>query len=68
MSKNGLAGGLSNRNSRVNLSYLPDAKKLHTIDFPLLNGGLNLYDLDYRMSANESPDMTYISLRTAHAG
>ena len=57
MSKNGMAGGLSNRNFRTNLSYLPDAKKLHTIDFPLLNGGLNLYDLDYRMSANESPDM-----------
>lgn len=57
MSKNGMAGGLSYRNGRTSLGHLPDAKQLYTIDFSRLDGGLNIYDLDYRLNPNESPDM-----------
>ena len=41
----------------VKLSSLPDPPKEYVIDLPRLNGGLNLWDLDYRMEANQSPDM-----------
>jgi len=68
MSKNGLAGGLSNRNGRVSLSYLPDSKKTYTVEFPLLNGGLNLYDLAYRLGPNESPDMLNLHWRDGALG
>lgn len=68
MSRNGTWGGLSNRNFKQSLSYLPDPKQLHTIDFPLLNGGLNLYDLDYRLNPNESPDMKNLRWRDGALG
>ena len=57
MSKNGMWGGLSNRNFKQSLSYLPNSKTQYTIDFNRLDGGLNLYELDYRLDPNESPDM-----------
>lgn len=57
MSRSGMAGGLSNRNFRISLSHMPDAKRQYTVDFNRLDGGLNLYDLDYRLNPNESPDM-----------
>ena len=57
MSKNGMAGGLSNRNYHVSLGYLPDPPKIYTTDFLRLDGGLNLYNLDYQLNSNESPDM-----------
>lgn len=41
----------------VNLSSLPSPPKEYVVDLPRLNGGLNLWDLDYRMEANQSPDM-----------
>lgn len=41
----------------VKLSSLPDPPKEYVVDLPKLNGGLNLWDLDYRMDANQSPDM-----------
>lgn len=41
----------------VILSSMPNAPKEYVIDLPKLSGGLNLWDLDYRMDANQSPDM-----------
>lgn len=41
----------------VRLSSMPDPPKEYVIDLPRLDGGLNLWDLDYRMDANQSPDM-----------
>lgn len=42
---------------RINLSRYPSAPKIHTLDFPRLDGGLNLRELDYRLAPNQSPDM-----------
>lgn len=42
---------------RMNLSSYPSAPKTYVADFPKLTGGLNLWELDYRMDANQSPDM-----------
>lgn len=42
---------------RVNLSNLPDPPKEYVVDFPRLDGGLNNWELDYRLDANESPEM-----------
>jgi|GEM_PF-1564216 len=36
---------------------VPDAPKEYTIEYDRLDGGLNLWDLDYRMDKNQSPDM-----------
>ena len=41
----------------IRLSSLPDPPKEYVVDLPRLDGGLNLWDLDYRMDANQSPDM-----------
>lgn len=68
MSKNGMAGGLSNRNYRQNLSYLPNAKTLHTFSFSRLDGGLNIYDLPYRLNFNESPDIRNLHWRDGTLG
>jgi hypothetical protein len=57
MSKNGSWGGLSNRNFKQSMSYLPNPAELHTIDFQSLDGGLNIYNLNYRLRPNESPDV-----------
>lgn len=43
--------------ARVNLYYMPSERKEYVIDFPIFNGGLNLYNLPYRLAQNESPDM-----------
>ena len=42
---------------RVNLASLPTPPKERVIDFPRLDGGLNTWEVDYRINANESPDM-----------
>lgn len=42
---------------RVSLSNLPSFPKEYIIDFPRLDGGLNTEELDYRLNANESPEM-----------
>lgn len=39
------------------MSYLPNPAQLHTIDFERLDGGLNIFNLDYRLKPSESPDM-----------
>ena len=41
----------------VNLSSMPSAKKEYVTSFDTLAGGLNLQELDYRISNNESPEM-----------
>lgn len=42
---------------RASLSGLPSPPKEYVIDFPRLDGGLNTWELDYRLKNNESPDM-----------
>lgn len=43
--------------ARVNLSGMPNPPKEYVIDFPRLDGGLNTLELDYRLDADESPEM-----------
>jgi len=42
---------------RVSLSNLPSPPKEYVIEFPRLDGGLNTWELDYRLDADESPEM-----------
>lgn len=41
----------------VDLSRFPDQNKLHTVDFPQLDGGWNINVRGYKLPQNESPDM-----------
>lgn len=41
----------------IDLDKYPSASKTYTLNFPELSGGLNLRELEYRMPANQSPDM-----------
>ena len=43
--------------SVVNLSKMPGRNKEYVIDFNRLDGGLNTWELDYRLGVNESPKM-----------
>ena len=36
---------------------LPNPSKVYAVDFPRLDGGLNIWELDYRLDKNESPDL-----------
>ena len=36
---------------------IPAGPKTYTVEFPRLDGGLNLWELDYRMDDNQSPEM-----------
>ena len=36
---------------------LPNPNKVYAVDFPRLDGGLNIWELDYRLDKNESPEM-----------
>jgi len=36
---------------------VPDPPKLQVMEFPRLDGGLNIWELSYRIAANQSPDM-----------
>ena len=47
----------SSRNPYLSTSSLPSSKSEYSVDFEKLDGGLNLWDLDYRMGRNESPRM-----------
>ena len=42
---------------RISMSSYPGGQRTYTADFPKLTGGLNLWELDYRMDANQSPNM-----------
>ena len=48
---------LSNRKPYLSTSSLPSSKTEYSVDYDKLDGGLNLWDLDYRMGRNESPEM-----------
>lgn len=48
---------LSKRNPYLSTSSLPSSKTEYSVDYDKLDGGLNLWDLDYRMERNESPEM-----------
>lgn len=41
----------------IDLSKMADPPKEYVVDFPRLDGGLNNWELDYRLDANESPEM-----------
>lgn len=42
---------------RINLSTYPTPNKTYIAQFPKLTGGLNLWELDYRMDPDQSPDV-----------
>lgn len=42
---------------RMNIRSLPSPPKEYVIEFPRLDGGLNTWELDYRLDADESPEM-----------
>lgn len=41
----------------VSLGKMPNHAKEYCVDFPQLNGGLNLQELDYRIQNDETPEM-----------
>lgn len=41
----------------VSLSSMPDPPKEYIVNFDRLDGGLNTWELDYRLDRNQSPDM-----------
>lgn len=43
--------------AKVNMKYMPTPNPEYTVNFNLLNGGLNLSELEYRLKNNESPEM-----------
>lgn len=43
--------------AQVKLSSMPDPPREYVVNFPRLDGGLNTWELDYRLDANESPEM-----------
>ena len=43
--------------AQVRLSAMPGPAKEYVVSFPRLDGGLNTWELDYRLDANESPEM-----------
>ena len=42
---------------KISMKYMPSPKYERSMNFGNLAGGLNIYDLDYRLRVNESPDM-----------
>ena len=43
--------------AKVMLSAMPSPARERSVEFPRLDGGLNTWDLSYRLGANESPEM-----------
>ena len=41
----------------VSLNLMPKYPKTYVVDFPKLNGGLNIRELNYRLEVNQSPNM-----------
>lgn len=41
----------------MRISPMPGQRTVHLLDLSRLDGGLNLQELDYRLAANESPEM-----------
>ena len=42
---------------RISLSNMPNQHATKMVDFPWLDGGLNLWEMDYRINRNQSPEM-----------
>ena len=42
---------------KISLSSMPNQHATKMVDFPRLDGGLNLWELDYRLDRNQSPEM-----------
>lgn len=42
---------------KLSMKYMPSPKTEHVFDYGNLAGGLNIFELDYRLKRNESPDM-----------
>ena len=42
---------------QIRLSEYPTPAKTYVVDFPKLTGGLNLWELSYRLDNNQSPEM-----------
>ena len=42
---------------KVSLNTMPAFSKTYAVDFPKLNGGLNIRELNYRLEVNQSPNM-----------
>ena len=42
---------------KINMRYMPSPKREYSMSYGNLAGGLNIFELDYRLKANESPDM-----------
>ena len=41
----------------VNMRYMPTPNREQAITLDMLNGGLNISELDFRLKPNESPQM-----------
>lgn len=46
----------------------PSPNKQYTVDFSTLDGGMNIYDLDYRLKPNESPYMKNLRWKNGALG
>lgn len=42
---------------KINMQYMPSPNREYSMSYGNLAGGLNIFELDYRLRANESPDM-----------
>ena len=42
---------------KISMKYMPSPKYERSMNYGNLAGGLNIYELDYRLRVNESPDM-----------
>ena len=42
---------------KISLSSVPSQHATKMVDFPRLDGGLNLWEMDYRLNRNQSPEM-----------
>ena len=42
---------------KISLSSVPNQHATKMVDFPRLDGGLNLWEMDYRLNRNQSPEM-----------
>lgn len=43
--------------AQVKLSQMPSPAKEYVVNFPRLDGGLNTWEMEYRLDVNESPEM-----------
>lgn len=53
----GVPGNGSRRNFKRTPATTAESKSEYVVNFDRLDGGLNIYELDYRLDANESPNM-----------